>query len=222
MASGLDNGPMARKRAAIPAQDETRPEWREVPDTYRALVIRNRADAQFLAIEQQNARLVTYCQTMKAAGGLLAISSADRSRGLSDMDFFLLSIRRFHRVGELIRRSQLPTASLRPLLKRFDAIAGPGSTAATVRDVLEHLDEVAVEGRGGVGIGIGEDRLSVSYAGNSIDTFELYEAAEELHAAIRSAVDPIAILDVHGGYPIIGLTGRQVSGTTEPEGSFHP
>ncbi|MDF2258354.1 hypothetical protein [Streptantibioticus ferralitis] len=55
-------------------------------------------------------------------------------------------------------------------------------------------------GRGGIALSIGKgpaDRqLRIG------DTFDLYHAAEELYAAIQATVDPIAILDVLGGYRI--------------------
>ncbi|MFI9273972.1 hypothetical protein ACIGXM_25175 [Kitasatospora sp. NPDC052896] len=191
---------MTRHRTNGPASPDQR--WRAVEEPYRALVVRNRVDEQFLAIEQQHRRLQEFCRNMTTAGGLLAIFSADRSRGITDVDFFLLALRRLHRVGELIRRSALPTAPLRQQLRDFDQRIKP---VMTIRDVLEHLDDVAVEGRGGIGWGIGDDRLSVTYSGVTIDTFELFTAARNLHAAVRTVVDPIAANEPHGQAPIIDM-----------------
>jgi hypothetical protein len=176
--------------------------WRALPDTYRALVIRNRADFQFLAVQQQHERVQEYC--CRASGTGLISDLPHAARGSADIDFFLVAIRRLRRVCELARRRGLSaTASLRPALKAFaDAV----KDVPKVRDILEHLDDAAVNGKGGIGYGIGANGVVISYNGALLDTHLLYEAAEQVHTAIRSVVDPIAARDPHGQYSTIDLT----------------
>lgn len=176
-------------------------QWRSLPDTSRALVIRNRADEQFLAVEQQHERIVAFC---RSAVGLAFLPASEIARGQSDIDFFLLSLRRLHRVCQLVRRSALPTGSLRQAMATFDRQVLP---VTGVRNALEHLDSTAVSGNAGFGYGIGEDRVLITHNGTRLDTKTLFLAARDVHAAIRLTVDPIAAADVHGQYPIVALPG---------------
>jgi hypothetical protein len=176
--------------------------WRALPDTYRALIIRSRADLQFLAVQQQHERVQEYCRRASGIGLIADLPHA--ARGTVDIDFFLVALRRLRRVCELARRSGLPAvASLRPALKAFaDAV----KDVSKVRDILEHLDDAAVNGKGGIGYGIGSNGVLISYNGTMLDTHQLYEAAHQVHTAIRTVVDPIAARDPHGQHPIIDLT----------------
>ncbi|MFI9274636.1 hypothetical protein ACIGXM_28600 [Kitasatospora sp. NPDC052896] len=192
-----------------------------MPESYRALVVRNRVDQQFLAIQQQHERLQDYCG--RASGrGLSQLSGAQIALGTADVEFFLAAVRKMRRVCELVRKSRLLIGeTLKAPLKAFCDVA---DHVTNVRNLQDHMDEAAARGEGGVGYGITGDRMTISHNGVVVDTLTLYQAAEQLHAAIRAVVDPIAALDVHGGYPIIDLTGGQPPrgpGTTESEGSFH-
>ena len=60
-----------------------------------------------------------------------------------------------------------------------------------LRDVLEHLDDAAVRGQGGIGYGLGLDGVNVTCDGAEFDTAALLESARTLHRAIRSTADPI-------------------------------
>jgi hypothetical protein len=176
-------------------------QWRSSPDTSWALVIRTRVDEQFLAVEQQHTRIVAFC---RSAVALASLPSSDLVRGLSDIDFFLLSLRRLQRVCELVRRSALPTGPLRQAMATFDRQVLP---VTGVRNALEHLDATAVNGNAGFGYSIGEDRVIITHNGTRLDTMTLFNAAQDVHAAIRLVVDPIAAADVHGQHPIIVLPG---------------
>jgi len=128
------------------------------------------------------------------------MARADIARGNSDVDFFLLSLRRLSRVCELARRSALPAGPLRQALKKFNEQISP---VTGFRNALEHLDDTAVSGRGGFGYGIGADSVMLTHNGTQLDTRALLIAAQDVHAAIRGVVDPIAAADVHGQEPII-------------------
>jgi hypothetical protein len=51
----------------------------------------------------------------------------------------------------------------------------------------------------------GADGWWISYRARMVQTKDLLAAAEDLHRAIRSAVDPEAFSDFHGDYPFIEL-----------------
>jgi hypothetical protein len=158
--------------------------WRAQPEPFRAVVVRDRADEQYLAVAQQIDRLRDFCQRVLAAGGLLNLSAADISRGTTDIDFFLLSLRWLLRVVELIRRSSLTTPNALRVAARTHESAVKNVTR--VRDVLEHLDEVAVEGRGGIGYGMGPDSLSITHDGVTLNTAHLLAAAAAFRTAVRA------------------------------------
>jgi hypothetical protein len=65
--------------------------------------------------------------------------------------------------------------------------------------------DVAFGRGGGLGFGRGEDGWYVSYRDRMFDTKQLLEAGQELHRAIRQAVDPEAFADFRGQYPIVEL-----------------
>jgi hypothetical protein len=175
--------------------------WLDVPETARALKIRNQADQQFLAVEQQHRRIVDGCRGVYTLG-IANSHRDDRVRLTIDVDLFLHCLRRLLRVCELVRRSKLPTADLRQSMREFE---NQTVGVTPLRNVLEHLDDAAVSGQGGIGYGLGPDGVNVTYDGAAFDTAALLDSAQTLHLAIRSAIDPIAALDVHGGYPIIEL-----------------
>ncbi|MDF2254735.1 hypothetical protein [Streptantibioticus ferralitis] len=124
---------------------------------------------------------------------------ADITCGLSDVDFFLLSLRRPQRVCEPMRGSALPAGPLRQAMANFDRQVAP---VTRVRNALEHLDATALGGGGGFGYGIGEDRVLITHNGTQLDTMALFIAAQDVHAAIRAVVDRIAGADVHDQHPI--------------------
>ena len=175
--------------------------WLSIDESYRALVVRNRVDEQLLAVEQQHDRVLGFCARVRETGGLSSLTQADISKGATDVDLFLLCLRRLGRVRELAGRSALPGAGgLRLPFRVFDR-----ATAAvqTMRNAMEHVDGTAVKGSGG--FGVSGDRVSISYAGTTVDTLTLFAAARRLHAAVRTVVDPVAVLDPHGQDPIVPM-----------------
>jgi hypothetical protein len=188
---------MARNAKSVPQQLP----WQEAPESYRALVVRNRADERFVAIEQQHERVRAHCATVQEMT-LTGISSRQLAAGIADVDFLVTGARRMLRVGELFRRCRFPTAVLRQPLRDFEGVVQP---TIAIRDVMEHLDEVTVEGRGGIGYGFGADRLAITYNGVTVDTFEVYQASVTVHRAIRAVVDPLAVGDVHWHVPLVSL-----------------
>ncbi|MFF5303502.1 hypothetical protein ACFY5F_29515 [Streptomyces sp. NPDC013161] len=134
---------------------------------------------------------------------MTSLTKADISKGATDADLFLLCLRRLGRVRELAGRSALPGAGgLRLPFRVFDQ-----ATAAvqTMRNAMEHVDGTAITGSGGFGYGVSGDRVSISYVGTTVDTHTLVTAARNLHVAVRTVVDPIAVLDPHGQDPIVPI-----------------
>ncbi|MFI5888151.1 hypothetical protein [Streptomyces sp. NPDC051554] len=85
-----------------------------------------------------------------------------------------------------------------------------------MRNAMEHVDATAVTGSGGFGFGVSGDRVSISYAGTTVDTHTLVAAARNLHAAVRTVVDPIAVLDPHGKDPIVPISAGPARTPTAP------
>jgi hypothetical protein len=75
------------------------------------------------------------------------------------------------------------------------------ATIAGVRNALEHGQNLAI--RGGLGLASGPDGWWISYRNRMFQTKDLLTAAEELHRAVRAAVDPEAFSDFHGNHPFI-------------------
>jgi hypothetical protein len=78
----------------------------------------------------------------------------------------------------------------------------PG-TIASVRNAFEHGQNLAI--RGGLGLASGPDGWWISYRDRMFQTKDLLAAAEDLHHAIRAAVDPEVFSDFHGDHPFIEL-----------------
>ncbi|MER6030711.1 hypothetical protein [Streptomyces sp. NPDC001851] len=49
--------------------------------------------------------------------------------------------------------------------------------------------------------------MIITHNGTLLDAMTLFIAAQDVHAAIRFVVDPIAAADVYGQHPIIVLPG---------------
>ncbi len=183
--------------------------WRELPATYRALVVRNRVDFQWIAIEMQHERMKT---AFRPPADLSEWMSAGQWRGLVDLDFFLTAVRRLDRTADLARDGCDPAGALRQPVKLFKART---HGVTLIRDTLEHFDDEDRRGRSyGLGIGMGPDSWIITYGDLWLDTARLVMAARDVHRAIRAVVDPEAFKDVHGGYPMVEL--RQPSPVSEP------
>ena len=148
-----------------------------------------------IAIEQQHERVIEFTRAVHARGLLAMVDSTEVARGSNDVGFLLTAVRRFSRVVDLVRRSAIPEAArLREPIRLFESRV---RAATPVRDFLEHFDEARIAGRTGIGYGIGPDIVTVTYAGEIVQTDLLLEAARDLHRAVRAVVDPLATADVH-------------------------
>jgi hypothetical protein len=175
-------------------------QWGELPLTYCALVVRNRVDLQWVAIEVQHERMTTAFRSPADPSEWI---SALRGRGLVDLDFFLTAVRRLDRVTDLARGRCDPAGELRQPVKLFKART---HGVTQIRDTLEHFDDEDRRGRiHGLGIGTGPDSWTITYGDLRLDTAQLVTAARDVHRAIRAVVDPEAFKDVHGGDPMVEL-----------------
>ena len=181
--------------------------WLETGMTQRALMIRDDADTYWLACQTQHNRILEIGP---------AITSDPRSSLIQrriDVDLFVVSLHRLHTVAELAATVADPPNVLPEAIEQFTAqTAGlPLSenepdeppTIANVRHALEHGQNLAI--RGGLGFASGPDGWWISYRGRMFETKDLLTAAEGLHRAIRTAVDPEAFSDLHGDFPFVEL-----------------
>jgi len=76
------------------------------------------------------------------------------------------------------------------------ALARWSGLPSCVRNAFEHGHNLAV--RGGLGLASGPDGWRISYRDRMFHTKNLHAAAEDLHRAIRAAVDPEAFSDFRG------------------------
>ncbi len=181
--------------------------WRETGVTQRALMIRDDADTSWLACQMQHGRITDPGP---------AILSDPRSIAVQrriDVDLFIISLNRLHTVAGLAAEVADPRNVLPAALERFgeqteglplsDAELDQPATITSVRNALEHGQNLAI--RGGLGFATGPDGCWISYRTRMFQTKDLLGAAEDLHGAIRAAVDPEAFSDFHGDYPFIEL-----------------
>jgi hypothetical protein len=156
-------------------------------------VIRNRIDEQWLYLALQHERVLEYCRDVWEKG-LLNVSPATRVQGRMDAESFIATLSRMLRLAELVRRSDLPHATLRQSIRLF---ASQVKTVVDLRNPQEHIDSATINDQGGFGYGVMPDRLLVSYGDARLDTLELLEAARIFHRTVRAAIDPIAAGDPH-------------------------
>jgi hypothetical protein len=168
----------------VPTYKREKKLWREMRPTQRALMILNDADTCLLAVQMQHDRIATYppSQTWPEVAGLV--------RQRNDVDFFFNALHRLVIVAELTEelsdlRGVMPGAlkvfNDRPCGIKLSESDKP-STVASVRNALEHFQNLQI--RGGLGFGKGGDRWYVSYRDRMFDTQELLDAALDLHRAI--------------------------------------
>jgi hypothetical protein len=125
----------------------------------------------------------------------------------------MVSLHRLHNVAELAAEVADPGSVLPGALERFIGLTGglplsdsePGqpATIASVRNAFEHRQNLAI--RGGLGLASGPDGWWISYRDRMLETKDLLAAAEDLHRAVRAAVDPEAFSDFPGDHPLIEL-----------------
>jgi len=181
--------------------------WHETGVTQRALMIRDDADTCWLACQMQHGRIT------EPGPALLSDPRSSLIQRRIDVDLFMVSVHGLHTVAELAAAVADPRNVLSGALERFSALTaglplsesepGQPTTIASVRNVFEHWQNLAV--RGGLGLASGPDGWWISYRDRMFETKDLLAAAEELHRAIRAAMDPEAFSDFHGDHPFIEL-----------------
>ena len=130
-----------------------------------------------------------------------------------DVDLFVVSLHRLHTVAQLAAEVADPRNVLAGALERFSGLTAglplsesepaQPTTIASVRNAFEHGQNLAI--RGGLGLASGPDGWWISYRDRMFQTKDLLAAAEDLHRAIRAAVDPGAFSDFRGDNPFIEL-----------------
>ncbi len=168
------------------------------------LGVRNRADTLLLAVERQQER----CMAPIPSGPLgpdVEIYVRTVVEHLTDIDLFIVVLYRLLRLAEWAALAPFATDELRREVAAFKKSV---PHLREMRDTQEHFDDYG----GGVGKRqrAGEPQLGwgysasttggiVSYGDFTLDIGAATRAANGLHRAIRSAVDPLAARDIHGG-----------------------
>ncbi|MGH3277968.1 MAG: hypothetical protein ACRDNW_02390 [Trebonia sp.] len=190
--------------------------WREASVTQRALMTRDDADTYWLACQVQHGRM---------AGPGPAVPGDPRSiviQGRIDVGLFIVTLHRLHTVAKLAAEVADPRDVPSGALGRFGGLTAglplsegehdQPATIASARNALEHGQNLAI--RGGLGLAGGPDGWWISYRDRMFQTKDLLDAAEELHRAVRAAIDPEAFSDFHGDHPFIEL--RDPADITRP------
>jgi hypothetical protein len=181
--------------------------WHETGVTQRALMIRDDADTYWLACQMQHGRITD------PGPAILSDPRSGLVQRRIDVDLFIVSLHRLHTVAKLTAEVADPRNVLSGALERFSGLTAglplsegeqdQAATIASVRNAFEHWQNLAI--RGGLGLASGPDGWWISYRDRMFETKELLAAAEELHRAIRAAVDPEAFSDLRGDHPLIEL-----------------
>ena len=181
--------------------------WRETGVTQRALMIRDDVDTYWLACQMQHTRVTD------PGPAILGDPRSGMIQRRIDVDLFIVSLHRLHTVAKLAAEVADPRKVASEALERFsDLTAGfplsefgqeEAPTIETVRHVFEHWQNLAI--RGGLGLASGPDGWWITYRDRMFETKDLLAAAEELHRAVRAAVDPEAFSDFRGDHPLIEL-----------------
>jgi hypothetical protein len=119
-------------------------------------------------------------------GDVIAEAAVEHMRGIVDLDFFVLSVRRLLRVAEQAKRSGCDTnADLRGPIKKFHE---KWDNIIDLRNALEHID--------GSGIPVvpvqssdPDGRWLFLTPGNQVNAQHLFEDAAELCKIIRNIVN---------------------------------
>jgi hypothetical protein len=171
-------------------------------------MIRDDADKGWLACQLQHERMMT-----PAPDPSNPAPRADLVRQAIDLDFFFVAVNRLAAVAGLAADVSDPRKVLPEAIARFtedtagwplsDAERHQHATVTGIRNALEHTANLAK--RGGLGLARGHLGWWVTYKNSMFETQELLAAADELHKAIRSAIDTEAFSDFHGDYPLVEL-----------------
>jgi len=166
--------------------------WQEMRPTQRALMLRNDADTNWLAVQLQHDRIAAFHPSP---------DGVTLTQQRNDVDFFFMALHRLVITAELAEKLCDPRGVLPAARTAFND--SKPAIITSIRHALEHFQNLEI--RGGLGFGRGGDRWYVSYRDRMFDTQELLDAAFDLHRAIRAAVDTEAFMDFHGDHPIIEL-----------------
>ena len=190
--------------------------WHETGVTQRALMIRDDADACWLACQVQHQRITGPGPAILGDPRSIAI------QGRIDVDLFVVTLNRLHTVAKLAAEVAGPRDVLPGALERFGGLTAglplskeghdQPATIASVRNAFGHGQNLAV--RGGLGLAGGPDGRWISYRDRMFQTKDLLAAAEELHRAVRAAVDPEAFSGFRGDHPFTEL--RDPADITRP------
>lgn len=180
--------------------------WRETGVTQRALMIRDDADTYWLACQMQHARI------MNPGPDIVNDPRSSLVQRRIDVDLFVVSLHRLHTVAQLAAEVADPRMVLPVAIAQFNQhTAGlplsedepKSATVADVRHAFEHAQNLKI--RGGLGLASGPEGWWISYRTRMFETKDLLTAAENLHQAIRAAVDREAFSDFRGDSPYIEL-----------------
>jgi hypothetical protein len=175
------------------------------------LSVRNRADLLRLAIDRQHRRS-TRPVTDAPAGLYVYLWSRTVVDRMADADFMVVALWRLQRLAEWAASASWATRELRDEIRRFKRAV---PHLREIRDTQEHFDKYGRgigrrqrkgEPRTGWGYGHGPQGVIMTYGRFKLDTAAAHAAAQELHRAIRAAVDLLASQDVHGGPETVMVT----------------
>ena len=168
------------------------------------LSVRNRADLLRLAIDRQHQRSVRPV-TDAPAGLYVHLWSRTVLDRMADADFMVIALWRLQLLAEWAAAASWAPRELRDEIRRFKRAV---PHLREIRDTQEHFDDYGRgigrrqrkgEPRTGWGYGHGPQGVTLTYGRFKLDLGAAAAAAQELHRAIRTAVDPLASQDVHGG-----------------------
>ena len=181
--------------------------WQQTGMTQRALMIRDDADICWLACQMEHRRITD------PGPAILSDPRSGLIQRRVDVDLFIVSLNRLHTVAKLAADVADPRNVLSGALERFidltaglslsEGESGKPTTIASVRNAFEHGQNLEI--RGGLGLASDSDGWWISYRDRMFQTKDLLAAAEELHRAVRAAVDPEAFSDFRGDHPFIEL-----------------
>jgi hypothetical protein len=175
------------------------------------LAVRNKADWLWLAVQLQSNRLMGRMPRGRHP------SSMEGARISNEFDFFINAANRLLRLAKLAVSHGLGGNELRDAVQTFSAAA---PAVRPVRDTAEHFDEYSL-GKGirqrqgepisGFLYTLYLDEVLVTYAAFRVPVRRTTSAAEQLHRAIRAAVDGPSRADPEWDEPIVDLS-IQVAG----------
>jgi hypothetical protein len=175
------------------------------------LAVRNKADWLWLAVQLQSNRLTERVPRGRYPSGL------EGAQISNEFDFFINASNRLLRLAKLAVSRGLGGNELQNAVETFSAAA---PDVRPVRDTAEHFDEYSL-GKGsrqrqgepisGFLYTLYLDEVLVTYGAFRVPVRRTTSAAEQLHRAIRAAVDGQSRADPAWGEPIVDLS-VQVAG----------